>query len=146
MGNKSPTPSKLEDYNQTKNIPLEKFQQETFRKMTCHILSNKVEDCIRFIELFSKENLKGSKVLLEKNIEKKINLYSFMNYIAYEDPSELMKQIKDKIKNITDNLNSKDAIYSEVIIILENEKINFHLDEIRTKVKEIKNHILFHLY
>ena len=139
MGQKQQKPSKLENYNDTKNLKLDKFQQAAFRKMTCHILSNKAEECIKFIEFFTNEKLNNSKELKEINIKKKINLYSFMNYKAYDNASELINQIKDRIEKVKSNLQSKDAIYSEVIIILENENIKEHLDKIRNVFKnEIK--------
>ena len=69
MGGKSSTSSKQEDYNPIK-LGLENFQKETPRKMTCHILSNKREDCIKFIEFFTKEKIFGDE-LKEENIEKK---------------------------------------------------------------------------
>ena len=136
MGGKSSTSSKQEDYNPIK-LGLEKFQKETPRKMTCHILSNKKDDCIKFIEFFTKEKILGDE-LKEENIEKKINLYSFMNYKVYEDVYELMDQIKEKIKFVSENPTSKKAIYSEVIIILENECINDDLDCIRNFFKKEK--------
>ena len=136
MGGKSSTSSKQEDYNPIK-LGLENFQKETPRKMTCHILSNKREDCIKFIEFFTKEKIFGDE-LKEENIEKKINLYSFMNYKVYEDVSELMNKIKKKIDFVSDNPASKKAIYSEVIIILENESINDDLGYIRNFFKKEK--------
>ena len=137
MGQKQQRPS-MENYNETKNLKLNKFQQAAFRKMTCHILSNKAEECIKFIEFFTNEKLNNSKELKEINIKKKVNLYSFMNYKAYDNVSELINQIKDIIKNVDSNLQQEGAIYSEVIIILENENIKEQLDKIR---KVFKNEI-----
>ena len=63
-----------------------------------------------------------------------------MNYKIYENVPELMEQIKQKYEKVEFNVSSKDAIYSEVIIILENESINDHLDFIRSYFqKEITN-------
>ena len=99
MGN-STIPS-LEEFNKTKNLTLKRFQEETPRKMTIHILSDNLDDCRKFIEIFTGENLRGKKKLLEKDIEKKINLYSFMNYEIYEKASELMEKIEKKVEFIS---------------------------------------------
>ena len=128
MGNTS-IPS-FDKYNQTKNLSLEQFQKETPRKMTIHILSNKEKDCIEFVEFITKEKINSTE-LLEKNIEKKINLYSFMNYKVYEDAKELMNQIKKVAEFVSKNLKSENAIYSEMIIILDNDEINNQIDAIK---------------
>ena len=69
MGSKSSTSFEQEDYNRIK-LALEKFQKETPRKMTCHILSNKRKDCNRFIEFFTREKILDEE-LKEENIKKK---------------------------------------------------------------------------
>ena len=61
-----------------------------------------------------------------------------MNFKAYEDVYELMKQIQEKINFVSVNVDSEKAIFSEVIIILENERINVHLDYIRNFFKKEK--------
>ena len=61
----------INDFNMTKNLTLEKFNAQTRRKMTIHILSNNI---------VANKEIKNNYQLLEKEIEKKINLFSFMNY------------------------------------------------------------------
>ena len=118
------------EYNKTKVLSLEKFQEETPKKMTIHILSNKKEDCIKLIEFLTKEKVPNNSLeLLEKNIQKKINLYSFMNYKIYEDSSTLDKDIAEIVKTISDNPLKK--IFSEVVIILNNDKISDQIKDLR---------------
>ena len=62
----------VDKYNQTKNFYLEQFQKETPRKMTIHILSNELNDCINFVKLFTVQKLDNAKELLEKEIKKKM--------------------------------------------------------------------------
>ena len=136
MGNNSPS---LDKYNNTKKITLEKFQEQTKRKMTIHILSNTFDDCIKFIELFTNEKVEeNSEELLEKNIKKKLNLYSFMNYKIYKNAINLTDKIEKKIDNVVKQ--PKEAIYSEVIIILDNKDIETQINEIRKKFK--KNEVM----
>ena len=135
MGNDSSIPS-LEKYNESKKLSLEKFQKETPQKMAIHILSNKIEDCIKFVEFFTNKKPNENKELLEKNIEEKINLYSFMNYKIYEDVSELMEEIIKKANYVYNNRKSKNIIYSEVIIILDNAQINDQICVIKTKFED----------
>ena len=129
MGN-STIPS-LEEFNKTKNLTLKRFQEETPRKMTIHILSDNLDDCRKFIEIFTGENLRDKEALLEKDIKKKINLYSFMNYEIYENTSKLMEKIEKKVNFIYQNPKSETAIYSEVVIILHNKEISKQIDEIK---------------
>ena len=129
MGNKSSSPS-VDIYNNTKKLALEKFQKEIHRKMTIHILSTETKKCIEFIEFFTNEKVKeNSKELLEKDIHKKINLYSFMNYKIYDDVSKLINEIKDIADNASNN--PKNSNYSEVVVLLDNSIIEKQIDKIR---------------
>ena len=51
MGNNSYSKS-LEDFHKSKNMTLKMFQEETKRKMTIHILSNKTKDGVNLVEFF----------------------------------------------------------------------------------------------
>ena len=136
MGNSYSTPS-LDKYNQRKKLTMESFQKEITRKMTNHILSNKAENCIKFVEILTNEKVSLiSRKLKEKDIKKKINLYSFMNYKIYEDASELMNKLINKAKYVSNNPKSENAIYSEVIILLESHEINDQLVIIRNKLED----------
>lgn len=132
------TSSSLDTFNKSKNLTLEEFQNQLPRKMTIHLLSNISKYCKDFIEHFTNEKLKNSKELLEKNIKEKINLYSFMNYKIYEDVNVLMKHIKDKIDNI--NKDPKSLIFSEVLIIFDNDEIEKQIDIIKNAFQ--KNDII----
>ena len=127
---KTASSSSIDTFNKYKNLTLEEFQNQLPRKMTIHLLSNISKDCKDFIEFFTKEKMNNSKDLLEKNIKKKVNLYSFMNYKIYEDASKLMKNLNDKIENVKKN--PKTGIFSEVLIIFDN-------DEIENQIEIIKN-------
>jgi len=136
MGNKS-SPS-IDQYNKSKELSLKKFQEQIQRKMTIHILSNKSKDCKDFIEYFTNEKVINSKELLEKDINKKINLYSFMNYKIYDNASNLAAQIEKKVQ-VCSNFPKK-TIFSEVLIILDNEEINAQIKIIREKI--LNNNII----
>ena len=80
MGNKeiSPLLDKIECYK------LDRFKEETPRKMTIHILCDKDDFCRILVENLTGEQLpQYSEELLEINIKRKINLFSFMNYYIY---------------------------------------------------------------
>ena len=138
MGNNLSIPS-LESFNKSKELALEEFQKQTPRKMTIHLLSSKLEDCIEFIETFTNEKIGKKNELLEKNIETKINLYSFMNYKIYKDASKLMEEIENKVK--INHQDPKANIFSEVLIILDNDDIENQICTINNKFNEriIKN-------
>ena len=127
MGNKS-VPS-LQKYNNYKGLTLSEFQKMIPRKMTIHILSNKSKDCKDFIEFFTNEKILNSKELLEKDIKTKINLYSYMNYEIYDNASNLIDKIEKKVQFCSNN--PKKGIFSEVVIVLDNDKINDQIDTIR---------------
>ena len=80
MGNSSSF-SSLDDLNITKKLSLNDFKTQIKRSMTIHILSNLKKECKTFVEIITGEKFRNdSDELLEKDIPKKINLYSFMNY------------------------------------------------------------------
>lgn len=133
MGNKN---NSLPSYNTTKEFTLETFKEEIKRKMTIHILSNNSNDCKQFIELCTNEKVKeGSTELLENNIEKKVNLFSFMNYKYYEDANALVDEIIEKVNYAIEN--PKEAKFSEVIVLLHNSNIETQIMEIK-KISEYK--------
>ena len=101
--------------------------------MTIHFLSNEPKDCISFIEFITNEKIKDN-CLLEKDIKNKINLYSFMNYKIYNEASKLMEVIEDKIENSFNE--SKSVIFSELLIILDNDEIKNQIDIIGNRFKE----------
>lgn len=114
---------------------LDEFQKETQRKMTLHILSKNRDICVSFIEFLTNEKLgDGSNELLEKQIIKKLNLFSFINYKIYNKASELMKSIIQAIIDDKKNLAPDSPIkstYSEVVIIIDNSDIKEQIEEIR---------------
>ena len=131
MGNQSS--KTLDEYNQ---FTLEEFyKQETPRKMTIHILSNKKADCILFAEFLTGQKYPSSSdQLLEKNIKDKLNLYSFMNYKIYDSEKIIMKKIREKSKILVDDPQAD--IFSEVIIVLDNEKIDEQIKNIKKEIND----------
>jgi len=127
MGNNSYSKS-LEEFHKTKNMTLKMFQEETKRKMTIHILSNNTKDGANLVEFLTSQKIEKLE-LLEKNINKKLNLFSFMNYKIYDDADLLNKEIENKV-NIANN-DPINSIFSEVIIILDNEQLNEQIDKIK---------------
>ena len=121
--------------NNVKCFSLKEFQEkETPRKMTIHVLSNEKINCISFVESLTGEKLpQFSDELLEKNIKKKMKLYSFMNYKIYNSPNMIMENIKEKSKFIDENPKS-DVIYSEVIVVLDNEDITQQIEVIKQEI------------
>ena len=100
MGNSSCFPS-FEEFNATKKLSLENFKTQTKRKMTIYILSDEKEECKTFVELITNEKFKNnSDELLEKDIENKINLFSFMNYKIETDISKVLDYLIEKANNI----------------------------------------------
>ena len=123
--------------------PVVKFRNELPRKMTIHILSNSIEDCIKFVELLTGvEFPKNSYQLLETDIDisKKINLYSFMNYKVYNSPDKLISYIKKKAQEKKENPANKELNYSEVILLLNCKNIEEYVKTIRGKI--LKDDIL----
>jgi len=129
MGNQSS--KTLDEYNQ---FSLEEFyKKETPRKMTIHILSNKKAECILFAEFLTGQKYPSSSdQLLEKNIKDKLNLYSFMNYKIYDSEKIIMKKIREKSKILVDDPQAD--IFSEVIIVLDNEKIDEQIKNIKKEI------------
>ena len=123
----------INDFNMTKNLTLEKFNAQTRRKMTIHILSNNKEDCKSFVKLMANEEIKNNYQLLEKEIEEKINLFSFMNYKIYKSSNDLIKEIIEKAHNIAENPSNIDE-YSDMLLILDNENIFEQIDDIRKEI------------
>ena len=121
--------------NDVKTFSLNEFKEiETPRKMTVHILSDDKSKCATLAEFLTGEKIKKfDNQLLEKNIKKKLKLYSFMNYIFYDSPKNVMKIIKDKSHYI-DKYPKSDIIYSEMIIILDNDKIEEQISEIQDEI------------
>ena len=70
-------PHTLNTFNKTTNLTLEEFEKQLPRKMTIHLLSNTPEECKKFIKICTNIDIKGEDKL--EKIEKKINLFSFMN-------------------------------------------------------------------
>ena len=127
MGNDS----SFEFLDKVKVSSLEDFQKiDTIRKMTIHMLSNNKKDCISLIEYFTHEKMKESDQLLEKDIKKKINLFSFINYKAYDSVEPMMKEIKE-LSSTLSRFPKSPKIFSEVIMIINNEKINEQIEEIK---------------
>lgn len=125
--------------SEVKNIieykSLEEFQNATPRKITLHILSKNIEDCSSFVQKLSNKRIRNGKAeLLEKNIIKKDSLYSFMNYRIYNEPEMIIQNIKSKCEIISKDPKNKNVLYSEVIIILDNENINKHVEILKDKI------------
>ena len=142
MGGQSP----LSPLNREECFSLKKFQEETPKKMTLHILSNNISDCISLVEYLTGEKFPPlSNELLEVDIIKKINLFSFMNYKIYEDTKKLMIEIKkisheasencDNIIITSINNQTQRKSFAEVVIILDNEEINEQIEIIKDEIK-----------
>lgn len=70
MGNNSNS-----SFDEVQCFPLDKFQkEETPRKMTIHILSDNIKDCISLVEYLTCETFPKSDTLFEEKIICKINL------------------------------------------------------------------------
>lgn len=121
------------------------FQKMTPRKMTIHALSNNIKDCVSFIECLAREKM-NERELYEKNIKKKKNIFSFMNYKIYDSPELMVKNIKSKSKKIQEDPKKLNFYYSEVIIVLDNEKINDHIDNLKNGIIEDEDDILSENY
>ena len=100
----------------------------TPRKMTIHVLSNNIKDCVSFIEYLAEEKIdKRKRELYQINIKNKKNLFSFMNYKIYDSPELILKSLKTKSQKILQDPKKLNFDYSEVIIVLGNEKIDYHI-------------------
>mgnify|MGYP002626632572 FL=1 len=118
---------------------LENFIKDPIpRKMTIHVLSNDRKDCISFVE-----NLTGQKFpvlsneLKEEDIKDKFNLFSFMNYKIYNSEKVIMEVIKEKSCFIFHNPKSSEKIYSEIVVVLNNDEINKQIETIKKEINEI---------
>ena len=126
--------------DECKCMSLKDFQNETPRKMTIHILSNKKSDCISFVEHITGIKFNSSSnELLEKDIKEKINLYSFMNYKVYDSVNSLIQNIKE-ISSLKYKFPKSPKIFSEVVLILNNENMENQIEQIRKE--RIKDNIL----
>ena len=95
MGNSSSF-SSLDNFNVTKKLSLNDFKAQIKRKMTIYILSNQKEESKALVEMLTGEKFRDeSDELLEKDITKKNDLYSFMNYKVGTQPNDII----DKIPN-----------------------------------------------
>ena len=146
----------LNTFNKTTNLTLEEFEKQLPRKMTIHLLSNKLQDCKELIEKLTNVDFKDDKDIKDikdnnnikndndnkddkklENKEKKINLFSFMNYRIYDNASNLMSEIENKVKKVKKH--PKSEIFSEVMIILDNSKLKTQIEEIKNKFKNNRN-------
>ena len=133
MGNSSA--QTLED---VECLSLEQFKNKknTPRKMTIHVLSSSKINCIDFVEYLTLKKIpENSYELLEKNIQKKLTLFSFMNYKMYDSAKDIMKAIKDKSERLITNQNSEE-VYSEVVVVLDNKDINKQIEIIYKEIND----------
>ena len=148
MGNSSSF-SSFDNFNITKTLSLDAFKAQITRKMTIYILSKQKEECKAFVEILTGEKFSNdSDELLEKDITKKINLYSFMNYKIGTQPDEICDKIIEKALKISSNPESNKYNYSELIILFDNEfdddNIINNINIIRKKFfEDNKNRIFF---
>ena len=141
MGNKSSFPS-FDDFNITKKLSTEDFNKQTERKMTIHIISNEKEECKTFLELMTNEKLGiNADELLEKDIQNKENLYSFINYKIETDAFDAINKIIAKAKKTSSNPTSENYSCSELIILFDNNNINSQFDIIKKELT--KNNKMF---
>ena len=136
MGNSSRFPS-IDNFNMKKNLTLKEFNAQTRRKMTMHILSNDIKDCKSFVKLMANEELEDNYQLLEKDIETKIDLFSFMNYKIYTNSNNLVEEIRAKAKNIFKNASQIDEC-SDMLLILDNGNIVKQIEDISKGLCEDK--------
>ena len=107
----------------------------TPRKMTIHVLSNNIKDCVSFIEYLAKEKIDERKrELYQINIKNKKNLFSFMNYKIYDSPEIILESLKTKSKKIQQDPKKLNFYYSEVIIVLGNEE--YHIESLKKGIIE----------
>ena len=70
MGNNTSF-SSLQNFNKSKKLTLDEFNNQTKRKLTIHLLSCDSDNCFKFIKIFTNKKIENSKDLLEINIKKK---------------------------------------------------------------------------
>ena len=134
MGNSSA--QTLED---VECLSLEQFKNKktTPRKMTIHILSSSKKNCIKLVESLTLIKIpENSNELLEKNIQTKLTLFSFMNYKIYDSANDIMKAIKNKSEILINNPKSEEEVYSEVVVVLDNEDINNQIEIINEEIND----------
>ena len=136
MGNQNSSPP----LNGDKPFTLEEFKKETPRKMTLHVLSNNKNACKSFVENLTNEILITDE-LLEKDIIKKINLFSFMNYKLYGSVEEMMETLVNKSNSCFKKILGKNSEFSEVVIVLPNNDINEQIDAIREIIDDNINYL-----
>ena len=149
MGNSSSF-STFDDFNITKKLSLDNFKKLITRNMTIHMISNQKEECKALVEMITGEKFKNnSDQLLEKEIEKKINLFSFMNYKLGNNTSDIIDKIIEKAEKISSNPISNQYNFSELIILFDNKSDNDNIinnfNIIRHKFLEDMNHKIFFL-
>jgi len=138
------------DFNITKKLSLDNFKKLITRNMTIHMISNQKEECKALVEMITGEKFKNnSDQLLEKEIEKKINLFSFMNYKLGNNTSDIIDKIIEKAEKISSNPISNQYNFSELIILFDNKSDNDNIinnfNIIRHKFLEDMNHKIFFL-
>ena len=127
--------------NKMECYTLKNFNEDTPRKITLHILNNNQSNCIKFVEVLTGEKFpKYSDELLEADIKKNINLYSFMNYKIYDSPSKLIEKIKIKSEEVSKNQKSVKCFFSEFVVVLDNESKKEQIEIIKI---EINNNYIF---
>lgn len=144
MGNSSYFPS-FDDFNIYKALSLDDFKKQTQRKMTIYIISNQKEECKTFVELITKQKFpRNSDELLEKHMQNKIDLYSFMNYKIGTDPSEICDKIIEKAQKVNSKPIMNKYLFSELILLCDNDNIIQQSDVIKRKFTEDdKNRMFF---
>ena len=136
MGNSSSF-SSLDNFNVTKKLSLNDFKAQIKRKMTIYILSNQKEESKALVEMLTGEKFRDeSDELLEKDITKKNDLYSFMNYKVGTQPNDIIDKIIKKANEIHSCPSSNKYNFSELIILLDN---GFNDGNIINNINVIRN-------
>ena len=132
MGNKS-----VVSLSKINCLSLDDFEKQLPRKMTVHILSKNKNDYKVLVQCLTGQTLSnGENELFEKDIKKKLNLYSFMNFKIYEDAHDLMNRLKQYILLVKDKPKSDIGVFSELIIVLNNDKIKEQIDIIKHNMED----------
>ena len=127
----------LNKLNKQKDFNLEKFIEETPRKLNLHILSSDCKDCISFVEYLTNVHFQNNQnKLLLGQIPEKLTLFSLMNYFVYDNECKMMDSIIKKGKEASNNNDKNNSTFSEVVIILDNSEINCQIDEIRKNLSQ----------
>lgn len=116
-------------------LSLEEFKKRLPRKMNLHILSSKKEDGRELVRLLTGENFYSySDNLFEENIKNKVQIYSFMNYFVYDDAKTLINKINVIISSAKDAPKEKSLNFKEVVLVLNNEKIDQQIKDIKKAI------------